>query len=304
MVNAWLDAVVLLRVGASVCSGVVLEPDHVIATAYHCVATGLRPEVELRDGRIFEGRTIARDPARDLALIRVEEPLVPGLFLREGDPVVGERVYGLGHPFPTLAAGKLEGLLQWSATEGIVSGVGPWLIQTDAALNPGNSGGPLVDAEGRVVGIVSRKLDAEDLAFAGKSKDIEEMRKAPDMGSALGGTWGAILGVVQGSDTALGGEVFVVVRERVVTRAWIGYEFGRENIFGLATIAARQRIGRGTLSTAVDAGGGLWLADAATPVISGRIGILSVAFGALWAPGTGAWSGTVELEWPGVVGVF
>ena len=58
--------------------------------------------------------------------------------------------------------------------QGIVGAVGPWVLQTDAGLNPGNSGGPLVDTQGRIVGIVSRKLAGEDLAFAAKSTSDSE----------------------------------------------------------------------------------------------------------------------------------
>lgn len=304
MVNVWLDAVVLLRVGASVCTGVVLEPDRVIATAYHCVATGLQPEVVLRDGRTFEGRTIARDRAHDLALVTVDGEIGPGLSLRFDEPVLGERVYGLGHPYPTLTGGKLEGLLQWSVTEGIVSAVGPWLIQTDAALNPGNSGGPLVDTEGGVIGIASGKLDAEDIAFCAKAKDVQALRDSPSMGSPIGGTWGAAFGLVQANNTSVGGELFAVVRERVVTRAWVGYEIGGAGLVSLTTLAVRQRLGRGMWSTTFDVGGGGWFGSTIDPVVTGQVSVLSLRFGAMWAPITGGWSGTVTVEWPGVIGQF
>ena len=149
---AWLDAVVLLLDGPALCAGVVVNPTGVVATAYHCVAAGGHPVVEWRDGTRARGTVYARDPARDLALVRVERSGLVALEVREDDPVVGERVYGMGHPYGNATVGRLEGVLRWSVTEGIVSAVGPWVIQTDTALNPGNSGGPVVDAQGRVTG--------------------------------------------------------------------------------------------------------------------------------------------------------
>ena len=305
MVEAWLEAVVLLRTGPSSCAGVLVDASGIVATAYHCVATGLRPLVVFRDGTSAVGRTIARDPSRDLALVSVDAGGCAPLLLRH-DPRLGERVYALGHPYENLSGGKLEGLLQWSVSEGIVSGVGPWLIQTDTALNPGNSGGPLVDAEGRVIGIVSRKLNAEDLAFAAKASDVAAMVAAPDMGALLGGTYGGEVGVILGSaDDAAGVGAFLAVRERVVARAWLGLGFTGLDPRGVVTLEARQRLGRGTLSTAFDVGGGVQVKDTGTiPVVTARASVLSVAFGARWEPVSGAWAGTIALAWPGVIGVW
>ncbi len=303
----------MLRSGASVCAGVVVEDSsapadaRTVATAYHCVATGLSPRVEWRDGRSATGRTVARDPARDLALVRVTGVDAPGLPIRTDDPAVGEPVWGLGHPFATAAGGKLDGLLAWSASEGIVSAVGGWLIQTDAPLNPGNSGGPIVDAEGRVVGIVSRKLAGEDIAFAAKGVDVAAMVAEPDPGPALGGTWGAGGGVWIGPGTGLEGTLFLTVRERLVGRVWVGGELeGAEDpARGAATLELRQRLGTGPLSASIDVGGGAMHAGGVTQgVLTGRVAAAGVGFGARWAPGSEAWTFGVDLEWPGVVGVW
>lgn len=308
-----LDAVVMLRSGASVCAGVVIEDPSVpadtrtVATAYHCVATGLVPRVEWRDAASASGRIVARDPARDLALVSVRGVDRPALPIRTDEPVVGEHVWGLGHPFATAAGGKLDGLLAWSASEGIVSAVGSWLLQTDAPLNPGNSGGPIVDAEGRVVGIVSRKLSGEDIAFAAKGADVAAMVADPEPGPALGGSWGAGGGVWIATGTALEGTLFLTVRERLVGRVWAGGALGADGdaARAAATIEARQRIGTGPLSTSIDVGGGVHHADGVTQgIVTGRVALAGVGFGARWAPGTDAWSFGVDLEWPGVVGVW
>lgn len=320
MVPVWLDSVVLLRVAGSLCAGVVVAPrgegDVVVATAYHCVATGQVPEVGFRNGNVTEGRVIARDPARDLALVAVEggsvSAGVTGLPVRADDPTIGERVVALGHPYGTAAAGKLEGVLQWSAAEGIVGAVGPWVLQTDAGLNPGNSGGPLVDAQGRVAGIVSRKLAAEDLTFAAKSTDLARMLAKPEAGPRLGGTWGLAPVVRTGETTLVGGTLFVTVRERVVARGWLAG--GRGGLaMGAGALELRQRLGRGALSTTLDAGVGLRgegtaLEAALRPVLTGRVATSGIALGAhAWNLGDAekrGWDLSVELEWPGVVGVW
>jgi S1-C subfamily serine protease len=324
MLDAWLDAVVLLQVGPGLCAGVVLaEPavpaiegivvttasppdtgEVLIATAYHCVASGVRPYVRFRDGEAAPGRVIARDPAHDLALVRAPGDGT-GLPLRDGDPAVGETVYALGHPFGQATGGKLDHLLVWSVSKGIVGGVGPWLVQTDTALNPGNSGGPLVDEQGRVVGIVSRKIKAEGLGFAAKSDRVAELVKTPDRGPLLGGAWGAGVGFFQGERAEIGAHAFVAVRERVVTRAWLGVGLGDLQPFGLLTVEARQRVGRGPLSTTFDLGGGGRWSDAQLhPVLSARVGIASIGFGAHVEPGPWTWTATLDLEIPGRLGVF
>jgi S1-C subfamily serine protease len=305
MLDAWLDAVVLLQIGPSLCAGVVVDPGGTVATAYHCVASGLRPMVSFRKGGQRLGRTIGRDPVHDVALVHVDLPDgVPWLPLRDEDPGIGETVYALGHPLGTAMGGKLTHLLQWSAARGMVSAVGPWLIQTDTAMNPGNSGGPLVDEEGRVVGIVSRKLKAEGLGFAAKASQVADLEAAPTMGSVVGGTWGLGLGFFQGADADVGGNVTFAFRERVVARAWLGVGIGDAQPFGLATVEARQRFARGALSTTLDVGGGVRYDGAVAPVLSGRVAVASIGFGALLVPGTWDWTLTFDIEFPGVLGVF
>ncbi|MDP2304786.1 MAG: serine protease [Pseudomonadota bacterium] len=321
MLDVWLDSVVLLQTGPSLCAGVVVAGDaappaqaddvdaaavRTVATAYHCVASGLAPLVKFRGGDARVGRVVARDPAHDLALIEVVVPVeVAGLPLRAEPAVIGDTVYALGHPFGQATGGKLSNLLVWSAARGMVSGVGPWLIQTDTAMNPGNSGGPLVDEQGRVVGIVSRKIQSEGIGFAAKADRLAEMKADPDMGPFLGGTWGVGVGFLQGDRAEVGGNVTFVFRERLVTRAWLGVGLGDAAGFGIVTMEARQRLGRGPLSTTLDVGGGVkYLEKGVTPLISGRVSIASVGFGAHLVPGTWETTFTLDVEWPGVLGVF
>ncbi len=301
----WLDAVVLLMDGPALCGGVIVNPTGVVATAYHCVTHGDTVRVELRDGRVLKGTVQARDPAHDLALVRIDAMGLPVLAVRAEDPTVGERVYGLGHPLGSAASGKLEGLLAWSVSEGIVSAVGPWLIQTDAALNPGNSGGPVVDAEGRVVGIVSKKLKADNIAFLAKSADLDALVRSDDPGPWWGGNWGGGLSfTTERDDVWVGANAWVSVRERLVARSWVQVGIS-EGASVVTVLAARQRVGTGAFSTtfdggpglAVGAGGAVLLADARA-----TMGLLGV--GVRWFPGEGEFGVGVDLNWPGMVGVF
>jgi len=137
---------------ASLGSGFVVSPDGFVVTNNHVVAGGGEIIVKLDRGSEHPARVIGTDPATDLALLKIEPSGLPVLPLGNSDRLqVGEPVMAIGNPFG----------LDQTVTTGIVSakerfiGSGPYddFIQTDASVNPGNSGGPLIDSRGAVVGI-------------------------------------------------------------------------------------------------------------------------------------------------------
>lgn len=142
---------------ASTGSGVIISPDGYIATNYHVIKDAQEIEVLLGDNREFSAKVIGSDIANDLALLKIEvNDLDFAIFGNSDSLQVGEWVMAVGNPFGlefTVTAGIVSAkardikLLQDSGIESF--------IQTDAAVNPGNSGGALVDTRGQVIGINS-----------------------------------------------------------------------------------------------------------------------------------------------------
>jgi len=141
-------------------SAVVVTPDGFMLTSAHVVAGGSAGEAAFADGSEAELEVVGRDPLSDLAAVRVRSTgLHPATLGDAGTLRVGQLVVAVGNPLGyggTVTAGVVSGLGRALVTHsGSVSRVVENVIQTDAALNPGNSGGALADSRGRVVGIAT-----------------------------------------------------------------------------------------------------------------------------------------------------
>lgn len=135
-------------------SGVLIDPAGVVLTNHHVVADAESVEVTLADGRKFASKDIRRDPKSDLAIIRLDakEPL-PFLLFADSDAMeVGDRVLAVGAPFG-LTGSVTHGIVSAKSRTNLRLNLYEDFIQTDAAVNPGNSGGPLVNLEGKIVGL-------------------------------------------------------------------------------------------------------------------------------------------------------
>ena len=138
-------------------SGVIIRPDGYIVTNNHVVANASKVEVTLNNNRTFEATVVGTDPATDVALIKIEAEGLPTVEFGDSDALrLGEWVLAIGSPMGEQLRGTI--------TAGIVSAKGRSMptegefkiesfIQTDAAVNPGNSGGALVNKKGELVGI-------------------------------------------------------------------------------------------------------------------------------------------------------
>jgi len=140
-------------------SGVIVSPQGHILTNRHVVLGSDRLVVQLTDGKTFENlRVLGADPRSDVAILRVEDGLdgpLPVAALGNSDALaVGEWVLAIGAPFQ-LESSVSAGVVSATGRTGVLgaAGASEEFIQTDAALNPGNSGGPLINLDGQVVGI-------------------------------------------------------------------------------------------------------------------------------------------------------
>lgn len=193
--------------GASSGSGVIISPDGYIITNNHVIEDGSRYEVTLNNNEEYVAKLIGTDPTTDLALLKISAKVsLPHLILGNSDSVrVGEWVLAVGNPFN----------LSSTVTAGIVSAKGRNIdilegeysiesfIQTDAAVNPGNSGGALVNTNGELVGIntaiITRSGRYEGYSFAVPSNLAQKViRDIRDFGEVQRGLLGVRINPVDG----------------------------------------------------------------------------------------------------------
>jgi S1-C subfamily serine protease len=175
-VEAVAPAVIKIDAGRGSGSGVIFAPDGFALTNSHVVEGNSRIDVKLPDGRSIRADMIGRDVVTDLAVLRIRHGALPFAAFADSRRVrVGQVAIAIGNPYG----------LQHSVSAGVISALGRSLpsregramndlIQTDAALNPGNSGGPLVTTRGDVIGINTAIIvPAQGLCFAIPSNTVK-----------------------------------------------------------------------------------------------------------------------------------
>ena len=157
--------------GASVGTGVILTEDGYIITNAHVIAGGTSCYVALADGSIFDAALVGYDAEQDLAVIKAQDTDgraaqgLPAAEFGDSDALsVGDPVYAIGNPLGVELRGTLtDGIVSAINRDVDVDGVTMTLIQTNAALNNGNSGGPLINRYGQVIGINVMKMGMDRL---------------------------------------------------------------------------------------------------------------------------------------------
>jgi serine protease Do len=181
-------------------SGVLIAPDGLVLTSRHVIDGADDVRVELEDGRSFAATIVGRDAVLDVALIRLAG--AQGLSVAElgssADTRVGDAVIAIGNPFglgPSVTVGILS-----AAARSLDDGPSGEFLQTDAAVNPGDSGGPLIDGEGRVIGINTAVLEhGQGISFAIPIDEVRAvLRELTATGRVARGRAGVTFQVVDG----------------------------------------------------------------------------------------------------------
>ncbi len=174
LVNNVIDSAVSVSTNTSEASGAIITDDNYVVTNYHVVKGYENVTVIDNSGKESKAKVVATQPVRDLAILKAQKDFESYIELGDSDEVlIGEKVIAIGSP---------EGL-EFTVTQGIVSATDRVFkedegsfIQTDVPINTGSSGGPLVNTEGKVIGINTFKLEgSESLGFAIPSNDVKEL---------------------------------------------------------------------------------------------------------------------------------
>jgi tetratricopeptide (TPR) repeat protein len=179
-----VPSVVLIKVGKGTGTGFCIGEPGIIVTNAHVLESGQQYELyayEYTKDRVRKlartsGSILYRNAERDIAVIKMDMPpaSMKPLPVASSNPKAGQKVYAIGNP------GLGSDVLEQSITEGIVSSAsrtikGQKYVQHTAAVNPGNSGGPLINVYGEVVGLITLKTDLENVGFAVGAKEIRQV---------------------------------------------------------------------------------------------------------------------------------
>lgn len=151
-------------------AGVIITADGYIVTNYHVIENATKITVYLQDGTDYEATVAGADSKTDLAVLKIEATGLPCATLgASGDVLVGDTVYAIGNPLGVLSSSVSRGIVSGLDRTITVEGNEMTLMQTDASVNPGNSGGGLFNNAGQLIGIVNSKsmgYDVEGIGFA------------------------------------------------------------------------------------------------------------------------------------------
>jgi len=172
IVDDAIKSVVAVLTERSMGSGFIVNTEGYVVTNYHVVQKEEEIKILTQDKRLIAAEIVGFDRLRDLALLKIDGEYDSLEIARNENVQVGRKVIAIGNPLG----------LSFTVTEGIISAInreGPngleEYVQTDVSLNPGNSGGPLIDTEGKVVGMNNFKVgDAESLGFALEGEAIKK----------------------------------------------------------------------------------------------------------------------------------
>jgi serine protease Do len=163
-------------------SGVIMSPDGFIVTNHHVVENSTDIKVTLADRREYKAKMIGSDPSTDIALLKIAETALPFVVFGDSDSVkVGEWVLAVGNPF-NLSSTVTAGIISAKGRNINILGGGTSIesfLQTDAAVNPGNSGGALVNSAGELIGIntaiITESGSYEGYSFAVPSNLVQKV---------------------------------------------------------------------------------------------------------------------------------
>lgn len=177
-VGSWFQEYVTEGAG----SGVVLTEDGYIVTNHHVIQGANTIKVRLSDGQTYAASLTGSDERTDLAVLKIQAAgLTPAVLADSGAARVGDFVIAIGNPLGSLGGTVTEGILSAKDREVTIDGQSMTLLQTSAAVNPGNSGGGLFDLNGQLLGVVNAKSSGEDiegLAFAIPANTVEEITQS------------------------------------------------------------------------------------------------------------------------------
>ncbi|MGV6845433.1 MAG: Do family serine endopeptidase [Lutibacter sp.] len=183
-------------------SGVIISPDGYIVTNNHVIKSATELQVTLNNKKIYKAKVIGSDPATDVALIKIEAKNLPYIVFGNSDAVkVGQWVLAVGNPY-NLTSTVTAGIISAKGRDLDGNGSIDSFIQTDAAVNPGNSGGALVNTRGQLIGI-NTAITSQTGSFIGYSFAVPSniAKKVVEDLMEYGNVQKAVLGVMGGELT-------------------------------------------------------------------------------------------------------